>query len=99
MWQYKEMNYKKETWIDCSETLNEWLDSFPDDEVGENAIAPNVADPNVQWKYDLKNFRQHRMEFLNGEWNITSTREIRRVLIPDYSQPFSLEQRMAENHL
>ena len=74
---------KNSLWGDCSHWLNAWLDKLDDNE--KAGIAPDMKKPlQLRWRYDIDDMKQFREERENegAEWIVTSTKKIRRILIP-----------------
>ena len=76
-WQYQEYG----GWYDCDPTLNQWLEELDDDD--ENAIAEDVKNPFVRWRYDKSRNEQHRVECWSGKREPISTKKIRRILVSE----------------
>ena len=76
-WQYEDNG----VWHKCDRHLNPWLEGLDAGE--QNAVAESEHDHCLRWRYDMTTRRQLREERREGgEWVITTTRSIRRILVP-----------------
>ena len=75
-WQYED----KGVWHKCDCHLNPWLEGLDAEE--QKAVAESEHERCLRWRYNMKTRRQLREEFREGEWVTTSTRRIRRILVP-----------------